>query len=200
MIPLPWSVLRFTYLVDNNYRLDTLAKGLTKHSLGLDAHALDGVDDDKRTIGDTESSSDFGREVNVTRRVDEIDQKVLAVGFLADNVLDVLGIGETVVKSDGSGLDGDTTLLLVWAIVRCSRFSSLRGGDDTGFGKKRVGQGRLAVIDVGNDGHVTDIGGLVHKRPDLFNGEAIIMVFSGQRIDHNGEVLISDDPGKTFND
>jgi hypothetical protein len=46
-------------LVDDDNGLDTLTKSLAKHSLGLDADTFDGVDDDKRTIGDTESSSDL---------------------------------------------------------------------------------------------------------------------------------------------
>lgn len=46
-------------LVDNDDGLDTLTKSLTQDSLGLDADTLNGVDDNERTIGDTESSSDF---------------------------------------------------------------------------------------------------------------------------------------------
>ena len=47
-------------LVDDDDGLDTLTKSLAEHSLGLDAHTFDGVDDDERTIGDTKSSSDLG--------------------------------------------------------------------------------------------------------------------------------------------
>jgi hypothetical protein len=65
-------------LVDDDDGLDALTESLAKHSLGLDAHTLDGVDDDERTVGDTESSSDLGREINVTGRVDQVDQEVLA--------------------------------------------------------------------------------------------------------------------------
>lgn len=46
-------------LVDDDNGLDTLTKSLTQDSLGLDADTLDGVDDNERTIGDTESSSDL---------------------------------------------------------------------------------------------------------------------------------------------
>ncbi len=46
-------------LVDDDDGLDTLTKSLTQDSLGLDADTLDGVDDNERTIGDTESSSDL---------------------------------------------------------------------------------------------------------------------------------------------
>jgi hypothetical protein len=46
-------------LVDNDDGLDTLTKSLSEHSLGLDADTFYGVDDDKRTIGDTESGGDL---------------------------------------------------------------------------------------------------------------------------------------------
>jgi hypothetical protein len=47
------------HLVDDNNRLNALTKSLTKHGLGLDADTLNGVDDDERTVGNTESSSDL---------------------------------------------------------------------------------------------------------------------------------------------
>ncbi|TLD26845.1 hypothetical protein PspLS_04985 [Pyricularia sp. CBS 133598] len=46
-------------LVDDNDGLDALTESLTKHSLGLHTHTLDGVDDDESTVSDTESSSDL---------------------------------------------------------------------------------------------------------------------------------------------
>lgn len=65
-------------LVDNDNRLDALTESLAKHSLGLDADTLDGVDDDESTIGDTKSGSNLRREINVTGRVDQVNQEVLA--------------------------------------------------------------------------------------------------------------------------
>lgn len=162
-------------LVDDDDGLDALTKGLSQHSLGLNADTLDGVDDDKSTVSDTEGSSDLGREINVTGGVDQVDQEITAVSLLADNVLDIVLILELTVQRDGSGLDGNTTLLLVGTSICGSGVTSLGGGNDTSFGQQGVGQGRLAVIDVGNDGHVTDIGGLVHQLPDLVNCEAIMV-------------------------
>lgn len=46
-------------LVDDDNGLDTLTKSLTEDSLGLDAHTLNGVNDDESTVGNTESSSDL---------------------------------------------------------------------------------------------------------------------------------------------
>lgn len=46
-------------LVDNNNGLNALTESLTEHSLGLDAHTFNGVDDDESTVSDTEGSSDL---------------------------------------------------------------------------------------------------------------------------------------------
>lgn len=53
-------------LVDDDDGLDPLGQRLTEHSLGLHADTLNTVDDNKSTIGDTESSRDLRREVNVS--------------------------------------------------------------------------------------------------------------------------------------
>lgn len=78
--------------------------------------------------------------------VDQVDQEVLAVHLLANDVLKVIVIGKGCVQGDGSGLDGDTTLLLVGSCVGGTSISSLSGGDDTCLSQEGIGQGRLAVI------------------------------------------------------
>ncbi|KAI6769124.1 hypothetical protein HG531_010228 [Fusarium graminearum] len=161
-------------LVDDDDGLDALTKSLSEDGLGLDTDTLDGVDDNESTISDTESSSNFRREINVTGRVNKVDKEVLSVGLLANNVGNVVVLTKLTVQGDGSGLDSDTTLLFVGTSIGGSGITSLGGGNDTGLGEKRVGQGRLAVIDVGNNGHVTDIGRLVHKLPNLVDCEAIL--------------------------
>ena len=46
-------------LVDEENGLDLFTECLTEHSLGLHANTFDVVDDDKSTISNSESSSDF---------------------------------------------------------------------------------------------------------------------------------------------
>jgi len=94
-------------LVHEEDGLDTLGNGLTKHSLGLDTDTFDAVDDDKGTIGDTEGSSDLGRKVNVSGRVDQVDQKV--------SLLDIL-LGNGLCRSRGGGL----LLLLLLSLLSLS--------------------------------------------------------------------------------
>jgi len=111
-------------LVDDDDWLNTLTKSLTKDGLGLDTDTLNGVNDDKSTISDTESSSDFGRKVNVTWRIDQVDQE-LVLGGLDWDILEVLWVLHLGEEGDGSGLDGDTTLLLIWTSVCETGLTSL---------------------------------------------------------------------------
>lgn len=107
-------------LVDDDNRLDTLTKSLTKDGLGLDADTFDGVDDDKGTVSDTESGSDLRREINVTGGIDQVDQEVVLVDLDGD-VLEVLLVLKLSVQGDGGRLDGHTTLLFVGSRVRKTR-------------------------------------------------------------------------------
>jgi len=63
-------------LVDDDDGFDTFGKSLSEYCLGLDADALNTVDDDQSTIGDTESGGDLGGEIDVSRRVDQVDQEL----------------------------------------------------------------------------------------------------------------------------
>ena len=157
------------HLVQTDHRLDTLTKGLAQHRFGLDTDTLDTVDDDKGTIRDTKGSSDFRREVNVTRRVDQVDQELIALSGLLDRRKLILVNGE--IHRDGSRLDRDTTLLLVVTSVHETHVTSLGVGNNTGLRHQRVSQRRLAVVDVCNNTHVTNVGRVVHKTTNLIDGE-----------------------------
>lgn len=159
-------------LVDDKDGLDTLTKSLAEHSLGLNADTLDGVDDDESTVSDTESGSDLRREINVTGGVDQVDQELVLLGG-DGNVLEVVLVLELGVEGDGSGLDGHTTLLLIGTGVGETRRTGVLGGNDTGTLDERVGEGGLSVIDVSNNGHVTDVLGNIHELTDLLDGEAV---------------------------
>lgn len=98
-------------LVDDKDGLDSLGQRLSQDSLGLDTDTLDTVDDDKSTIGDSESGGNLGREIDVTGRVDQVDQELVSVSLLLD-ILDIL-LGEGEVHGDGSRLDSDTSVNLV---------------------------------------------------------------------------------------
>ena len=57
------------------------------------------------------------------------------------------------------------------------RFACLRSGNDTGSLDEGIGESRLAVVDVGNDGHVSDLVRVVHQTPDLFDpGNSLLAI------------------------
>ena len=53
-----------------------------------------------------------------------------------------------------------------------SHVTGLGTGNDTSLGHERVGKGGFTVVNVRNDGHVTDVGWSVHETTDLVDGEA----------------------------
>jgi len=52
--------------VDHEYWLNLFSECLSQHGLSLDGDTLNVIDDDEGTIGDSEGSGDFGREIDVT--------------------------------------------------------------------------------------------------------------------------------------
>ena len=133
-------------LVDDQDGLDTLSQGLTQDSLSLDTDTRHTVDNDKCTVSDTESGRDLRRKVNVTRRVDQVDQELATVDLLG-NLLEVLLLGELGIEGDGSGLDGNTPILFIGTGIHETSFTSLSSRDDTGTLDERVGEGGLSVVD-----------------------------------------------------
>ena len=164
-------------LVDDDNRFDTLTECLSEHSLGLHAHTFDGVDDDERAIGDTESGRDLGREIDVAGRVDQVDQEVVLLRLDRD-VLEIALVGQTAVKRDGRGLDRHTTFLLVCSCVRKPCSTGVLGGDNSRALDEGVGEGGFAVVDVGDDGHVSDVDRVVHEPAQLLDGKSVRGILS----------------------
>mmetsp|Transcript_109648 Transcript_109648/g.236083 ORF Transcript_109648/g.236083 Transcript_109648/m.236083 type:complete len:535 (+) Transcript_109648:1073-2677(+) len=142
-------------LVHHEAGLHALSHGLTEHGTSLHGNTLNGVNDDKGTISHTEGSSHFRGEINVTRRVDQVDQVGVVVdldvtdsllshrGGFFTFVLDHLTSGHVVLEkhTDTGGLDGNTTLLLILTSISVSGSTSVSGGDNSGLAHKGIGQG-----------------------------------------------------------
>lgn len=100
----------------------------------------------------------------MSRRVDQVDQEVsLARLVIRGQVL----LGQFVVEGHTRGLDGNTSHLLIFTSRHVSHFSGVGGGNNTGGRDKRVRQCGLAVVDVGNDRHVTDVVTIIHNLSKL---------------------------------
>jgi len=99
----------------------------------------------------------------VTGGVNKVDEVREGINLVDDVGLEVEG--------HTSGFDGNTTLLLVSTSVGGADISSLVASDNTGFGNEGIGEGRLAVIDVGDHRHVSDLVRVTHDFSDLVNSE-----------------------------
>ena len=134
-------------LVDHRDQLEAGVDRQVGVGDGLRLDPLGGVDDQQRALAGGEAARDLVGEVDVARRVDQVQVKDLAVGGL-------------VLDSDRLRLDRDPALALEVHRVEHLRLH-FRRVDRPGDLEDPVGQGRLAVVDVGDDREVADV---VHGR------------------------------------
>ena len=111
---------------------------------GLSLHALGGVHHQHRALTGGQRPGHLVVEVHVARSVNQIE----VVG------LPILGL---VLQTDGPGLDGDATLPLQVHVVQQLGLH-LPGGHRVALLNKAVGQGRFAMVNVGNDRKIADLG------------------------------------------
>jgi hypothetical protein len=128
-------------LVDEGDAGDVVVVGLAPDRLGLGLDACDGVEDRDGTVEDAQRALDLGREVDVTRGVDDLDDVVLPEA-----------------RRSSAG-DGDAALLLLdhpvhdgSAVVDLADLMGLAGVIQDSLGGRR-----LAGIDVRHDADVTHV-------------------------------------------
>ncbi len=84
-----------------------------------------------------------------------------------DEVEHVWAILELVRHGDDGGFDGDASLSFEVHGIK-ELILRLAGGDGAGQLHETVGQGALAVIDMGDDGEVSDVVGFYHTIISVF--------------------------------
>ena len=115
--------------------------------LGLDPLAR--IDDEKRTLAGGERARHLIGEIDMARRVDEVEHIFLA-RF------------RRVVEAHGIGLDGDAALALEVHRIE-DLVDHLPFGDGPAQLDQPVGQRRFAVIDMGDDGEIADMAKIGHS-------------------------------------
>jgi hypothetical protein len=124
---------RLVDLVDHDDRLVAELERLLEHEAGLRHRALLGVDDEEHAVDGAQHALDLGAEVGVPRGVDDVDLGALVEGT------GVLGVdGDAALALDGVRVHGHTLL------------------EHAGAAHDGVREGRLAVVDVRDDGDVAD--------------------------------------------
>ena len=131
-------------LVDGGHDVEVRVHGEVRVGDRLRLDALRGVDDEHGALAGRQRAGDLVGEVHVPRRVDEVELVGLpVVGRVGD--------------AHRVALDGDAALALDVHRVEQLRLH-IALGHGVGELEDAVGDGRLAMVDVGDDGEVPDVG------------------------------------------
>src|SRR5690554_1511751 len=127
-------------LVDDHNRLKSQFERLAQHELRLWHRALKRVDQKQHRVDKFEHTLHFTAEVGVTRGVDDVD----TVAFPVD--------------SRAFGHDGNATLFLKIVGVHRALSQLTVAGHGSALLEKLVDKGGLAVVDVRDDGDISNVG------------------------------------------
>ncbi len=125
---------------DRKPRLERLAE----HEPGLWQRALGGVDEKEHAVDHGQAALHLAAEIGVTGRVDDVH---LHAAPSHGGVL---------------GQDGDALLALEVTRVHDPVGHLLMGAESSGLAQHGVDERRLAVVDVGHDGHISDVISVLH--------------------------------------
>mmetsp|Transcript_53368 Transcript_53368/g.149108 ORF Transcript_53368/g.149108 Transcript_53368/m.149108 type:complete len:218 (+) Transcript_53368:2214-2867(+) len=151
------------HLVHKQARLHALRQGLAQHGLRLHRAALNAIDNDHGTVGDTEGGRDLGREIHVAGGINKVDQMRLSALAIFIIVFEV--------QRNSGTFDGHATFLLVCPCVGEACISCCFCRDDASLANERVRQRGLPVVHVCDDRHGTDRVRQVHDVSDLLRCE-----------------------------
>ena len=126
-------------LVDDDHDLKAGVDSVTQHEAGLGHGALKGVDQQQGAVGHTQHALDLAAEVGVARGVDDVDLNVL------------------VLDRDVLGENRNAALALLVVGIQDAVLDLLVGTEGVRGTQELVDHRRLAVVDVGDDGDVSQI-------------------------------------------
>ena len=126
-------------LVDDDDGCQAHAQRLAEHEFGLRHRSFGGVHQDQRAVDHAENALHLAAEIGVARRVDDIDPRIVPNhrGAFGEN-------GDPALALDVVRIHGALGHLLVFA-------------EGAALAQQAIDQGRLAVVDVGDDGDITKL-------------------------------------------
>ena len=127
-------------LVDDDDRLQPAFERFGEHVPRLRHRPLGRVDQHQRPVGHPQHALDLAAEVGVARRVDDVDLHAL------------------VVEGDVLGQDRDAALALQVVGIEDAVADELAGAELAALAQQAIDQRRLAVVDVGDDGDIANVG------------------------------------------
>ena len=126
--------------VDNRDDFEVMVEGEVGIGEGLGFDTLGGIDDEEGAFAGLEGAGDLVGEVDVAGGVDEVE-------LVHDAVIGL------VVEADGVGFDGDAAFTFeVHGVEDLGHHFAF--GEGSGEFEEAVGEGGLAVVDVGDDGEI----------------------------------------------
>ncbi len=131
--------------------LSLRSSAFLQHELRAGQRALGGVDQQQDAIDHGQGALDLAAEVGVPGRVDDVD------------------LGALVEDGGVLGQDGDAALALELVGVHDAVDDGLVLAKGAGLAQHLVDQRGLAVVDVGDDGDVADVGGVEGYGSPLFS-------------------------------
>ena len=146
-------------LVDHEDDRQARGQGLAQHEAGLGQGPLGGVDEQDDAVDHGQAALDLPAEVGVAGGVDDVDGDALGVPGGR-------GGGTGVVDRRVLGENGDALLALQLAGVHDALAGGLArgpGAEGSGLPEHGVDEGGLAVVDVGDDGDVTQVLAHAHR-------------------------------------
>ncbi len=147
------------HLVDHADDRQVRGQGLAQHEAGLGQGPLGGVDEEDDAVDHGQPALDLAAEVGVAGGVDDVDGDALGAAG-------VRGGGPGVVDRRVLGEDGDALLALQLAGVHDALAGGLLGGpgsEGARLPEHGIDEGGLAVVDVGDDGDVTQVLAHAHR-------------------------------------
>ena len=133
------------HLVHDQDHGQALLERLAKDEAGLRKRPLGGIHQEQHAVDHRQAALDLAAEVGVSRRVDDVD-------------LDLAPVLDRVSKGRVLGEDRDPALALLVARVHHPLDRLLVLGEGAGLAQHRVDQGGLAVVYVGDDRDVPELG------------------------------------------
>ena len=137
---LPRSGVAAIDLVERDDDRKTPRHGLLEHVARLRERPLRGVDQQQHRVDHQQRALDLAAEVGMAWRVDDVEPDA--------GVVDGRLLGE----------DGDPLLALQIARIEHAIDERLVRSEGTGLPKHRVDEGGLAMVDMGDDGDVAQVG------------------------------------------
>ena len=143
-------------LVDDHHQAQVLLQGLLQHEAGLGHTALGGVHQQDHAVDHLQHALHLAAKVGVARGIDDVDLDAL------------VGAGAVF------GQDGDAALTLDVAAVHDALGHDLVVAERAALAEHGVHQGGLAVVNMGDDGHVAQIVTNHTNQTSLFYNDMVL--------------------------